>query len=116
MGKGYITKDSGKREAYKSGMVRDTQEGKPRFDLIPLDELQRLAELYTRGAVKYGDNNWQLADSEEEMKRFRGSAFRHFIQWMRGDQDEDHAVAVVFNIFAYEYTKTKLSKKKKKKK
>jgi len=33
-GEVWITKDSGKREQFTSGMVRDTQEGKPRFDLI----------------------------------------------------------------------------------
>jgi hypothetical protein len=39
----YTTKDSGKREEYKSGMRRDTQEGKPRYDLIPTWFLKRLA-------------------------------------------------------------------------
>lgn len=32
--KNFETKDSGVREQFASGMVRDTQEGKPRFDLI----------------------------------------------------------------------------------
>lgn len=29
----FVTKDSGKREQFESGMVRDTQDGKARFDL-----------------------------------------------------------------------------------
>lgn len=33
----YTTKDSGKREEFSSGMVRDTQDDKPRYDLIDLD-------------------------------------------------------------------------------
>lgn len=45
----------------------------------------------------------------EEMERFRESAARHFFQWMRGDTDEDHAAAVVFNLNGYEYVKDKLS-------
>lgn len=34
VGGGYVTKDSGVRAEYASGMVRDTQDGKPRFDLV----------------------------------------------------------------------------------
>lgn len=81
-------------------MVRDVQTGKPRYDLIPLGPLRRLAELYARGAEKYGDSNWQLATSREELDRFKGSAFRHFIQWLDGERDEDHGIAVCWNIFA----------------
>lgn len=103
----FITKDSGKRKEFKSGMKRDLDEGKPRYDLIPLDMLKRLAELYARGAVKYGDSNWQLANSEEEYRRFRASAWRHFIQWQNGEIDEDHAIATVWNIFAYEHLHAK---------
>jgi hypothetical protein len=105
----YVTKDSGKRQAYASGMVRDVMDDKPRYDLIPGPVLKRLAELYARGAEKYGDNNWQLANSPEELARFKASAWRHFMQWANDwDGEEDHAVAVVFNIFAYETTKEKL--------
>lgn len=57
---GFITKDSGKRTEFASGMVRDIDEGKPRFDLIrPLgvpykaQMLTRFAELMARGAKKY---------------------------------------------------------------
>lgn len=91
---------------YESGFRRDVQDGKPRYDLIPGELLKRLAELYARGAEKYGDNNWQLARSEEELQRFKASAFRHFEQWRNEwDPEEDHAVAVMFNIIAYEWHK-----------
>jgi hypothetical protein len=104
----YITKDSGKRVDFPSGMRRDIDDGKPRYDLIPAKMLKRLAELYARGAEKYGDENWMLANSETELKRFRASAFRHFMQWRNGELDEDHAIATVWNIFAYETIKEKL--------
>lgn len=107
----YKTKDSGKRVEFKSGMRRDTTEGKPRYDLIPLPMLKRLAELYARGAEKYGDSNWTLANSEEELQRFKASAFRHFVQWQMGEVDEDHAIAAVWNIFAYETIKEKINGK-----
>lgn len=107
----YITKDSGKRQEYPSGMRRDTQEGKPRYDLIDLDMLTRWAELMARGAEKYGEDNWKLADSEEERTRFRASAFNHFVKWLKGvDDGEDHAAAILFNVAAYEYVKGVMEK------
>jgi len=111
--KKYITRDSGKRSSYSSGMVRDICEDKPRYDLIPIPMLKRLAELYTRGANKYGVNNWQKANSEEELEHAKASAFRHFIQWLENEEDEDHAVATVWNIFTCEYIKDKLAKENK---
>lgn len=113
----YVTKDSGKREEYDSGMVRDVQENKPRFDLlftegVPYGEqfFTRVAELLGRGAEKYGERNWQLANSEEELDRFKASGLRHMLQWMTGEVDEDHASAVVFNLMAAEYVKGKLKR------
>lgn len=99
----YITKDSGERREYASGYVRDTGRGKPRYDLIPPECLKRLAELFGRGAEKYGDFNWQKAEGEEELQSFKASAFRHFMQWQEGLEDEDHAMAAVINIFFYEW-------------
>jgi hypothetical protein len=51
-------KDSGERQEFETGARRDTQEGKPRFGLIPPYPLRRLAMHYTNGADKYGENNW----------------------------------------------------------
>jgi len=114
----FITKDSGKRQEYKSGMKRDVQTGKPRYDLcipkdMPDNMLKRWAELMARGAEKYGIRNWELADSQEEADRFKASCFRHFMQWFSGETDEDHAAACYYNIQAYEYVKGKLDKAKK---
>lgn len=67
--------------------------------------LERWAEHLTKGAEKYAARNWMLAEGEAELERFRQSAFRHFLQWMRGDVDEDHAAAVVFNLNGAEYVK-----------
>ena len=107
----WVTKDSGKREDYPTGMRRDTQEGKPRFDLlVPLDQefddlmLTRWAGLMARGAQKYGERNWEKAATTQEYNRFKNSAFRHFMQWLCGVKDgEDHAAAIFFNVSAAEY-------------
>jgi hypothetical protein len=107
----FKVKDSGERLDFKSGMRRDVNTGKIRYDLIPLFMLKRWAVHMTKGAEKYGENNWQLANSGEEYGRFKESAFRHFMQWYEGDVDEDHAAATFFNITASEYLKSRLNRK-----
>jgi hypothetical protein len=108
----FVTKDSGARKQFESGMVRDTTAGKMDYTLV-LDGpmFQRWAELLDRGAVKYAKRNWMKANGHEEMDRFKESAFRHFVQWLRGDTDEDHAAAVIFNLNGYEYVKGKVDVK-----
>ena len=105
----FVTKDSGIRQEYESGMRRDTQEGKPDYTLIDPAMLRRWAELMTRGAEKYGRRNWEKACSEEELERFEASAMRHAYQWLAGEVDEDHAAAVLFNVAAAEYVKRRLT-------
>ncbi len=110
MKKEFITKDSGKRVEFKTGMVRDIQEDKPRYDLIYLPMLTRLAELHCRGAKKYGERNWEKANTQEELDRFKSSAFRHLVQWLSGDESEDHASAILFNVNGAESVKDKMKK------
>lgn len=104
----FIVRDSGQRQTFSGGMVRDTTEGKTDFSLV-LDGpmFERWAEHLTKGARKYAKRNWMKAEGEEELDRFRESALRHFLQWFRGDVDEDHASAVFFNINGAEFLKSK---------
>lgn len=110
----FQVKDSGERMKFDSGMVRDTAAGKVdwwRVFVGPI--LERLAVHVTKGAEKYPDikpgiPNWTLASGEAEFQRFRDSAARHFAQWMRGDRDEDHAAAVVFNLNGAEYVRGRM--------
>jgi hypothetical protein len=111
----YVTKDSGEREEYTTGMVRDTQAGKARFSLlvpkgVPYEAqfLTRVAELMTRGIEKYGNRNWEKAHTQEELDRFEDSADRHLKQWQCRNVDEDHAAAVVFNLLAAETVRWKM--------
>lgn len=102
-------KDSGERQSFASGMVRDIAEDKIDFSLA-LDGpmFRRYAEHLTAGAKKYAKRNWMQADGQEELDRFMESAFRHFLQWYQGDRDEDHAAAVIFNINGAEYVRDKM--------
>jgi len=108
-------KDSGKREEFKSGMVRDTGD-KPRYLRILTGPMaQRWAEHLHKGAKKYPDvapgvPNWTLAEGEAELQRFKESALDHMVKWLRGDVDEDHAAGVFFNINGAEFVKQKLQK------
>lgn len=115
MSEKFTIKDSGKREEFTSGMVRDTQEGKLDYWRVFIGPMiKRWAAHVTKGAVKYPDvqlgvPNWTLAAGEEELHRFKASAVRHMIQWLEGAVDEDHAAAVIFNINGAEYVKGKLA-------
>jgi hypothetical protein len=174
---GFVTKDSGERETFATGMQRDTGAKALRPDLIwsPMrarfgcatipngdleqirldafdyftawfdgkkvgdddaalalrgiamceekkaslrlilcgDMLIRWAELMGRGAIKYGERNWEKARTQEELDRFRASAFRHFCQWFYGlNPEEDHAAAVFFNIAGAEYVKQRMEEDK----
>lgn len=91
-----------------SGMVRGTETGKPDFTLVDLTMLERWAVHMTAQIDAKGHNNWRLAGSTDDLERFRRSAWRHFVQWMRGDTDEDHAAALMFNIAGVELVRGKL--------
>lgn len=99
-----------RRLQFDGGMVRDSAEDKINYLLTrdgPMYE--RWAAHLTEGAKKYSPRNWMKASGYEEYDRFRESAIRHFEAWLRGDDDEDHAAAVIFNINGAEYTNTLLS-------
>ena len=98
----FITKDSGQRREYKTGSVRDRQKGKGRFDLIPLEPIRRLAGLYERGAIKYGDSNWKKG--QPLMASYIDSALRHFADLIAGEPTEDHCAAILWNVCGYMWT------------
>ena len=50
---------------------------------------------FEEGAEKYGLNNWQKGIPAE---CYIDSALRHFFKWLRGDQDEPHDRAFVWNL------------------
>lgn len=90
-------KDSGERQEFDTGSVRDTNTGKGRFDLIPPYAFLRLAQHYENGAKKYGNRNWELG---QPLSRYLDSAFRHIVKVLMGLEDEDHFSAVVWNILS----------------
>lgn len=90
-------KDSGTRETYESGAVRDNGEGKGRFDLMGTQMLFRLAKHYEAGAKKYEDRNFEKGMN---ISRCVDAAMRHLVKYLAGWSDEDHLAACVWNCAA----------------
>ena len=83
-------------------------EGKLRFDLIPVGPLEEVARAYTVGATKYADRNW-----EQGIKwgRMFAALCRHLYKWWAGEsrdkEGQHHLAAVVFHAMALiEFEKT----------
>ena len=89
--------DSGKRQEFSTGAVRDTAEGKGRFDLLSPAALFRWARWMEIGAKKYDDRNWEKGIP---VSRCVDSAMRHLVKYLAGHDDEDHLAAVMFNVAA----------------
>lgn len=58
--------------------------GKLRWDLLPLDVVEKLVEIYEFGARKYGENNWRTI--ENGYKRCRAALFRHLTAYDKGER------------------------------
>lgn len=86
-------------------------EGKPRFDLIPPHALEALADLYRKGADKYGDRNWEKGMAWGRIFR---ALVSHTWKWWRGEDfdptdGQHHLIAVAWNSFTlYEYQRRKI--------
>jgi hypothetical protein len=112
----YTTKDSGERAKHSDGVVRDTDKGKPRFELmfplgVPFEDqlMTRVAELYARGGAKYGDRNWEKSKTEETLHHHEAALMRHVFKFLTGVNDgEDHAAAVVWNVNAVDLCRRKI--------
>lgn len=89
--------DSGKRQQFEGGAVRDTAEGKSRPDLISPFFMERLGQWLQLGAKKYDERNWEQGMPQT---RLIASLYRHLVAFQEGDMSEDHPAAMAFNIMA----------------
>lgn len=90
-----MVKDSGTRSQFTTGAVRDGQEGKGRFDLLPFEALERLAKIFEAGAKKYAERNWEKGIPTH---RFMDSGLRHAMKYLAGRRDEDHLAMAIWNL------------------
>jgi deoxycytidylate deaminase len=56
---------------------------KIRYDLVPPSFIKAIARVYTYGARKYKENNWQKTPTAE--KSYMGAAMRHIEAWRAGE-------------------------------
>lgn len=61
----------------------DFADKKSRWDLLPIEELAGVVDVYTAGAKKYGENRWQTLDNG--VNRYLGAFFRHLTAHKRGE-------------------------------
>jgi hypothetical protein len=84
---------------------------KLRFDLIPVLPMIEVAKVFTMGAQKYGDRNWE---NGLMWMRCIGAIFRHLFAWILGETNDSEsginhlAHAVVNLLFLLEYHHTHL--------
>jgi hypothetical protein len=86
--------DSGKRQGFNSGAVRDTAENKPRPDLISPFADQRVGAHMAAGAEKYAERNWEKGIP---ISRCVASMRRHIMEFQMGLRNEDHLAAIICN-------------------
>ena len=83
----------------------DRADGKLRWDLLPLAEIEDIVRVYTEGAKKYADNSWQ--DIPDGFSRYLGALMRHLVAYTKGERyDKEgfmHLAAVCWNAIALLY-------------
>ena len=98
-------KDSGKRQEFPTGSVRDIREGKGRYDLLPPAAMRELAQHFEAGAAKYGDRNWEKG---QPLSRYLDSGLRHAFAVLEGRDDENHAAAAAWNFLCFIETRVRI--------
>ena len=70
---------------------------KPRYDLLPFDALDGVAQVLTFGAAKYAPNSWQKVENGRE--RYLAALLRHVSALAQGHLvDEESGLPVVDHI------------------
>lgn len=67
----------------------------------PFSMMLEVAIHFEQGCQKYGENNWQKGIPTH---CYIDSAVRHYLKWLRGDKDEPHERAFVWNIMCCIWT------------
>ena len=86
--------DSPRRE-WRTGAVRDPNNGKGRMDLLPWNAILEVSKHCQNGAEHYGEHN---VDKGIPLSSLCDSGARHLAKFMDGWTDEDHLLAAAWNI------------------
>lgn len=96
-----LMQDSGQRQTFATGAVRDTADGKPRPDLVSPFAVDRLGEWLRLGSLKYAERNWERGIP---ISRSFASMYRHLLKFQQGATDEDHIAAILCNAMFIAHT------------
>ena len=80
---------------YAGGAQRTDR--KPRFDLIPFEFLESVADVLTEGAARYGRCNWKRGQKDFFLDPWN-HAFVHLQKFKEGDRSEDHLGHLACNV------------------
>lgn len=89
-----------------NGKKNDRTDGKLMWELLPLPLLEKIVEVYTAGARKYGPNRWQTLDNGYQ--RYKAAMLRHLVEFEKGNViDPDtgchHLAQVAWNAISMLY-------------
>ena len=65
-------------EKRNNGLKNDLAEDKLRWDLLPIEEIEELVDILTKGAKKYADNSWQ--ELPNGVERYKAALMRHLVK------------------------------------
>lgn len=63
--------------------------GKLKWELLPLEAVEKIVEVLTYGAKKYAPNNWK--GLEEPIERYMGALLRHLSAWRQGQEVDEES-------------------------
>ncbi len=72
------------KERVAQGIGGKFDPGKLKFSLIEADFLTGVADVLTRGAVKYSPGNWKLVEGGSD--RYYDALMRHLVAWRAGEK------------------------------
>lgn len=65
------------------------------------DAILEVSKQYEGGAAKYGEHNWEKGIP---LHCYLDSGIRHYLKWVRGDDDEPHDRAFIWNMLGLLWT------------
>lgn len=66
-----------------TSVKNDRKDGKPRWELLPLELVEDVVKVYTFGAEKYAENSWQNLD--DGYRRYKAALLRHIVAYEKGE-------------------------------
>lgn len=97
------------------GIKNDFLDNKLRWDLLPLDLIEKIVEVYHYGAQKYAPNTWKNLDNGEQ--RYKAALLRHLVAHEKGElRDPEsgllHAQHICWNAISILYFAIEKEKQK----